>query len=71
MSHAKLGRFDHFTISHCLRSKSLECGCLLGVYATYGNRIIEVIDARGERCRAEGHQRGHLLDSGCWQPATA
>jgi len=30
--------------------KVLECGCLVGVYETYGGRTVHVVDAVGEGC---------------------
>lgn len=71
MPRAKLGRLDHFAISHCLRSEALGCGCVLGVYATFGNRILEVIDERGRACREPAHAPGAIVDSDHWQPLTA
>jgi hypothetical protein len=35
----------------------LACGCLVGVYETYGGEIVATIDARGSFCT----QAGHLL----------
>ena len=34
----------------------LACGCLVGVYETYGGEIVATIDARGERCPQSGHR---------------
>jgi hypothetical protein len=31
-----------------LGSRSLPCGCLVGIYETYDNKTIEVVDARGQ-----------------------
>jgi hypothetical protein len=33
----------------------LACGCLVGVYETYGGDIVATIDARGAECRHPGH----------------
>jgi hypothetical protein len=36
--------------------KVLDCGCLVGVYETYGGRVVHVVDAVGEGCTR--HQKG-------------
>jgi hypothetical protein len=42
-----------------LDSRALACGCLVGVYETYANETIGIIDATGPGC-ADGT---HRLDS--------
>ncbi len=38
-----------------LSGRVLSCGCLLGVYETYGGGIIAMVDARGTTCTEAGH----------------
>jgi hypothetical protein len=40
-----------------LGGKTLKCGCLVGVYETYDNKIVTVIDVRGEQCPDPKHRR--------------
>ena len=41
-----------------LASRSLDCGCLLGVYETYDGLIIQIVDAPGNACKNPAHQAG-------------
>lgn len=41
-----------------LSSRTLPCGCLLGIYETYGGGVIEVIDAKGAACFDAAHVPG-------------
>lgn len=41
-----------------LNSYTLTCGCLVGVYETYAGEVIDILDARGERCPDESHRAG-------------
>ena len=36
----------------------LPCGCLAGVYETYDNEIVGLLDARGLACTDPSHQPG-------------
>jgi hypothetical protein len=40
-------------------SRDLACGCLVGVYETYANRTVAIIDAKGSDC----HDGAHKVDS--------
>jgi hypothetical protein len=44
-----------------LSSESLSCGCLAGVYETYGGPIVSVIDAKGPGCSNASHRHGKIL----------
>ena len=44
-----------------LGSRSLECGCFVGVYETYAGATIEVVDERGPRCFERSHRNGGPL----------
>lgn len=44
-----------------LSSRVLLCGCLAGVYETYDNEVVGILDARGISCVDPAHQPGHLL----------
>jgi hypothetical protein len=39
-----------------LGSRTLNCGCLVGLYETYSARTVAIIDARGSECRDPGHK---------------
>jgi hypothetical protein len=36
--------------------KVLGCGCLVGIYETYGGSVIATIDARGPSCEVASHR---------------
>lgn len=36
-------------------SRLLPCGCLAGIYETYADTTVTIIDARGEHCDNAGH----------------
>lgn len=40
-----------------LRSRALPCGCLVGVYETYADQTVAIVDAKGP-------DREHRVDSG-------
>ena len=42
-----------------LDSRALPCGCLIGVYETYGSETVAIIDAKGSDCK----NRAHRVDS--------
>ena len=37
-------------------SRTLQCGCLVGLYETYDQRTVAVIDARGSSCVDAAHR---------------
>lgn len=41
-----------------LGSRLLPCGCLTGIYETYADTTVTIIDARGEHCDNVGHTDG-------------
>jgi len=41
-----------------LTSRILPCGCLAGVYETYNNLTVAIIDERGGECADPAHQAG-------------
>jgi hypothetical protein len=41
-----------------LGSRLLPCGCLTGIYETYADTTVTIIDARGEHCDNVGHTIG-------------
>lgn len=43
-----------------LGSRAFSCGCLVGVYETYNNQTIALIDAKGSQCTNGDHR----VDSG-------
>jgi hypothetical protein len=44
-----------------LSSRQLACGCLAGIYETYGGAIVVIVDARGPECTAPDHAEGQVL----------
>jgi hypothetical protein len=41
-------------------SRSLKCGCFVGVYETYDGASVEIIEERGPRCSDPSHDEGHV-----------
>jgi hypothetical protein len=39
-----------------LDSRALPCGCLVGVYETYGSETVAIIDVKGTGCADEAHR---------------
>ena len=37
-------------------SRGLPCGCLVGVYETYTNETVAIIDAKGSACTEQTHR---------------
>ncbi len=44
-----------------LGSRSLTCGCFVGVYETYRGETVEIIEERGPRCAEPHHQEGRAV----------
>lgn len=44
-----------------LGSRLLPCGCLAGIYETYADTTVTIIDARGEHCDNMGHTVGGVM----------
>ena len=44
-----------------LGSRRLPCGCVAGVYETYRDEIVLIVDAPDPRCTESGHQAGNLI----------
>jgi len=47
-----------------LSSKILPCGCVAGVYETYGGPIVDILDAKAPGCSDSGHRDGNIIPSG-------
>jgi hypothetical protein len=41
-------------------SRSLKCGCFVGLYETYDGATVEIVDERGRRCTDRSHVPGHV-----------
>jgi hypothetical protein len=52
-----------------LSSQVLPCGCLVGVYETYGDDVVRIVDVRVETCLDATHVHGNLLPAAA--PLTA
>jgi hypothetical protein len=39
-----------------LDSRALPCGCLVGVYETYGSETVAIIDVKGSVCPDHSHR---------------
>jgi hypothetical protein len=41
-----------------LGSQLLPCGCLAGIYETYGGPVVRIVDVKGDDCPESGHRVG-------------
>jgi hypothetical protein len=57
--HRALG-VDMLRILRVVGSRSLKCGCFVGVYETYDGASVEIIEERGSRCSDRSHDEGHV-----------
>ena len=48
-----------------LGSRALACGCLVGLYETYANETVAIVDAKGDSCP----DREHRVDASMKVPA--
>ena len=46
-----------------LGSRTLPCGCLVGLYETYATRTVAVIDAKGSYCTVKAHRVDADIDA--------
>ena len=46
-----------------LGSRRLRCGCLAGIYETYRDEIVTILEVPGAACRHPGHVGGSVLAS--------
>jgi len=46
-----------------LAGRVLPCGCLIGVYETYGGGVVSTIDAVGRGCNKPNHQLHRVIES--------
>jgi hypothetical protein len=44
-----------------LSSRFLACGCLAGVYETYGGEIVTIVDAKAPACADSAHEEGKSI----------
>ena len=44
-----------------LGSRRLTCGCVAGIYETYRDETVTILDARGPACLDGEHVAGNLL----------
>ena len=56
-----MSKGNNMRILRGLSSESLPCGCVAGVYETYGGPVVTIIDAKGTRCRNLSHRDGKIL----------
>jgi hypothetical protein len=47
-----------------LGSRRLPCGCVAGIYETYRDEIVAIVDAPGTGCDHPGHLAGTVLSTG-------
>jgi hypothetical protein len=45
-----------------LGSRSLVCGCLVGLYETYDSKTVAIVDAKGAGCADRAHHINSRID---------
>ena len=61
----------HMRLLRGLGSRLLPCGCLAGIYETYADTTVTIIDARGEHCDHMEHTEGGVMPiEDVFQPQT-
>jgi hypothetical protein len=51
-----------------LGSRRLPCGCVAGVYETYRDEVVTIVDAAAPRCADPAHQAGNVIPAATDQP---
>ena len=54
-------KYRRMRIRRGLGSRRLPCGCVAGIYETYRDEIVTIVDAPGAGCRHPGHLAGSVL----------
>jgi hypothetical protein len=44
-----------------LGSRRLSCGCVAGIYETYRDEIVTIVDAADPQCAEPGHLAGNVI----------
>ena len=66
-----MSKANEMWILRGLSSKCLSCGCVAGVYETYGGLIVTIIDAKGARCNSSSHRYGKILPADTVETSSA
>ena len=56
-----MSNVDNVRIRRGLSSRQLPCGCVAGVYETYRDEIVTIIDVRGNGCGNAAHTSGNIV----------
>jgi hypothetical protein len=59
LKHHRLRLWAQFLIYRCVASKSLSCGCFVGIYEMFSGQIARVVDAPSTSC--ERHVVGEII----------
>jgi len=52
-----------------LSSRTLPCGCIVGLYECYDGRVVSIVDYRGPACGNPAHRVGMAFAAGQDTPA--
>jgi hypothetical protein len=52
-----------FVIRRCVGSKTLACGCLVGVYELFNGKSVAVVDDKAKECEAHTNGRIYAMSS--------
>jgi hypothetical protein len=48
-------------ILRIVQSRSLPCGCFVGLYETYDGSTVAIVEEPGRECGSAGHEAGRTL----------
>jgi len=49
-------------VGSLVSGRTLDCGCLVGVYQMRDGSVLDILDARGPECCLDGHDVNVILD---------
>ena len=64
MRHAgarKLGWLERLQIAPCISGVQLTCGCRAGVYETFDQVVLTIVDDPDDNCPERGHQADFVI----------
>lgn len=51
----------HMRILRGLASRTLSCGCIVGLYECYDGRVVTIVDYRASACSQPAHRVGAVV----------
>lgn len=57
----KLGVIERLRISRCIHGVHLACGCRVGIYETYDDTVLTIVDDPHDGCVDRAHQADFVI----------